>query len=491
MTQIAEYDVVSGVPTLSRTFGYGYQAHQHYLTSFAGTGMGTRDWTYDGIGNRTSEQVAEVAPQPYNYVKNGTGKGPGGGNTPLLKNIAETTATYTYNAAGALAAMQRASGSVTFALGVLDDERLGSVSRSTGESSSFSYDGRSFLRSADEASTGGYSRPTYSSAGVVHHLERRDSTASPVENVWYVYLAGRPVAQYTEVAGGASQWTYLTVDHLGTPLLATDASGSAVWQGPLDPFGADPLRDTPSGALEAGLRLRLPGQWEDEIWQDATLGADVYYNVHRWYEMGTGRYTRVDPLGLEGGLNLFGYAQGNPLFLIDVLGLDTAQVCCRPIHPAAAIRWVNVAIGLVEALIPQTRDLIPLARHCYIRQVDDAGKTVQTWGLLNKSGLAKARRGDDADKGYTPRNGECGAPICFSEEMGRCLDTKTWEYATRKYPVFAGGVTPGWPFDSTAAPNSNSFAQVVSSSCGVNEPGFVSERETPGWFYWRLAQRGR
>jgi uncharacterized protein RhaS with RHS repeats len=31
-------------------------------------------------------------------------------------------------------------------------------------------------------------------------------------------------------------------------------------------------------------------------------GRGVYYNVHRWYERGTGRYTRPDPIGLAGRL---------------------------------------------------------------------------------------------------------------------------------------------------------------------------------------------
>jgi hypothetical protein len=65
-----------------------------------------------------------------------------------------------------------------------------------------------------------------------------------------------------------------------------------------EPFGMDWQAGTGAGASENGVFLRLPGQWVDTTWEAATLGAEIYYNVARWYEPQTGRYTRVDPLGL-------------------------------------------------------------------------------------------------------------------------------------------------------------------------------------------------
>jgi uncharacterized protein RhaS with RHS repeats len=54
------------------------------------------------------------------------------------------------------------------------------------------------------------------------------------------------------------------------------------------------------------------------------LGAEVYYNVHRWYEHGVGRYGRVDPLGLGAGLaNTFLYTAANPVVALDPQGLKT------------------------------------------------------------------------------------------------------------------------------------------------------------------------
>jgi RHS repeat-associated protein len=121
-------------------------------------------------------------------------------------------------------------------------------------------------------------------------------------------------------------------DHLGTPRLMTDGTNQVVWQWPYSAFG----NNRPTGVLEVttnpyhattidpemlkatppavSLDLRFPGQMVDGE-------TGTFYNYHRSYLAGQGRYTQSDPIGLDGGLNRYGYVGGNPLSDVDSLGL--------------------------------------------------------------------------------------------------------------------------------------------------------------------------
>lgn len=60
--------------------------------------------------------------------------------------------------------------------------------------------------------------------------------------------------------------------------------------------------------------LRFPGQYFDAITKQ-------HYNLNRYYNPELGRYMEADPIGLEGGLNLYAYAGSNPVMNTDPSGL--------------------------------------------------------------------------------------------------------------------------------------------------------------------------
>jgi RHS repeat-associated protein len=45
------------------------------------------------------------------------------------------------------------------------------------------------------------------------------------------------------------------------------------------------------------------------------------YKRNRYYDPGTGQFTQQDPIGIAGGLNLYGYANGDPINFSDPFGL--------------------------------------------------------------------------------------------------------------------------------------------------------------------------
>ncbi|HSL81643.1 MAG TPA: RHS repeat-associated core domain-containing protein, partial [Thermoanaerobaculia bacterium] len=325
----ARFTAGSGdLPPLS-TRTYAYQAPQYFLTAADGP-WGTLDWSYDKIGNRLSEVRDGGSADGYQYLANGSG-----GNTPVLDVVnlgVGGTRDYTWGGAGHLEEVAAGANLIDFASDA--EGRLSTTVRAAADvSASYSYDGRSYLTRATETTgdppaEAASVEAVYDSQGLLHALRRRPSPTYPEELVVHLYLAGRPVGQVAIGGAGTETWTYLTTDHLGTPLLATDDTGVLTWESSFEPFGRDFDQGTPASALENGIYLRLPGQWEDTSWQEATSGAGLFQNVHRWYLPGVGRYIRVDPLGLFDGPNPYLYAFANPTGVIDPLGL-AVLVCSR------------------------------------------------------------------------------------------------------------------------------------------------------------------
>jgi RHS repeat-associated protein len=305
---------------------YGYQDHQYFLTRGNGP-WGPRAWSYDKIGNRLTE-TRGTATDTYSYLTNGTG-----GNTPQIDQILPRTGPvmpYRYDEVGNLLE----NGITTFTYG--EDRRLARLGKPGGPT--FTFDGRGYLSRSKAPLPATYftddTVPTYSSEGLLLHRHARrnvlsGTTVSSVRdsNLYIFYFAGRPVATLDKVTEGppvlefTATWalSYLTVDHLGTPILVTNPSGAQIWQGGFEPFGAD-YNSVPT-------ILRFPGQWSDTIWDGGGDGG-LYYNVHRWYEARQGRYTQPDPLGINGGgNNLYLYAGADPLQHVDPNGLFIPRPC--------------------------------------------------------------------------------------------------------------------------------------------------------------------
>jgi hypothetical protein len=193
------------------------------------------------------------------------------------------TRDYAFDAGGYLT--QIAAGANVLDFNFDDAGQLAEVERPAAtEDLTMAYDGRGFLSQADDAVSGGYVKATYSSAGLLHSLERLPTTAGTVERHNVLYFAGRPIAIWKKVGAAAATTTYLVTDHLGTPVYALNQAGTEYWKGGLEPFGRDWQEGTANDMLTKGIFLRFPGQWDDGLFGNATLGADAYYNVHRWFD---------------------------------------------------------------------------------------------------------------------------------------------------------------------------------------------------------------
>ncbi len=138
-----------------------------------------------------------------------------------------------------------------------------------------------------------------------------------------------PLAVATPTGTGGTQIAWVYGDHLGVPLLATDAGGN-------------PL------ALSGFAVQGFPGQRR-------TL-PDLYYNRYRDYDPTTGRYIQADPIGLTGGPSPYSYAMNNPLRYTDPTGefvpvVVAAAAFCGA-NPAACV-WAAAGVSAIGVAVYQ------------------------------------------------------------------------------------------------------------------------------------------
>jgi RHS repeat-associated protein len=122
-------------------------------------------------------------------------------------------------------------------------------------------------------------------------------------------------------------------NYLGAVHQLTDINGTIVWEAVYQPFGETVIN---AGSTVVN-NWRMPGQYFD-----AETG--LHYNYFRYYDAATGRYLTPDPIGLEGGINLYAYSLDNPVLFIDPYGLDIRT-------PKWAVKgFINNGKGLVSSV---------------------------------------------------------------------------------------------------------------------------------------------
>ncbi len=135
---------------------------------------------------------------------------------------------------------------------------------------------------------------------------------TPGQSSLYIYEPGSyaPLARVDQNEGEPEQKLYyFHTDQIGTPLEMTDVDGHIVWQATYKAWGE--VETLAVNAVEQNLRFQ--GQYFDEE-------TGLHYNTFRYYDPEIGRFITQDPIGIDGGVNLYRYAT-NPIAWIDPKGL--------------------------------------------------------------------------------------------------------------------------------------------------------------------------
>ncbi|EDW6542793.1 RHS repeat protein [Salmonella enterica subsp. enterica] len=120
-------------------------------------------------------------------------------------------------------------------------------------------------------------------------------------------------------------------DHRGLPLALISPEGETAWSAEYDEWGNLLNEDNPQSLKQL---IRLPGQQYDDE-------SGLYYNRNRYYDPLQGRYITQDPIGLNGGWNLYSYPL-NPVQRGDPLGLAVDAIPWDAANP-------SMGVGLASA----------------------------------------------------------------------------------------------------------------------------------------------
>ena len=309
---------------------YGYDANSN-IESLQGGIFGDLLYGYDELDRLTQEeQAARRQAYAYDAVGNRVGKTV----TPLTNGQAQNSTSITLSYAtnsnrltqiDGQAVSSDAAGNLTKDRATRELEydpqgRLAKVKISGSQVAEYRYN--ALGQRTHKLTSGGVTTFLYGPDGQLLGETRYDAAGVKLSSQYYLWLDSLPIGglALTYNANGAvasSTRFYLHADHLNTPRLATNQAGEEIWRWASDAFGEGDAISAPNSGLQA-INLRFPGQYFDSE-------SGLHYNYFRDYDPETGRYVESDPIGLAGGVNTFGYVEGNPLVKTDPLGLWVVQ----------------------------------------------------------------------------------------------------------------------------------------------------------------------
>jgi RHS repeat-associated protein len=104
-------------------------------------------------------------------------------------------------------------------------------------------------------------------------------------------------------------------NHLGSASLELNDMGEIISYEEYHPFGTTAYQAVNKNIKVAAKRYRYTGMERDEE-------TGLAYHSARYYLPWLGRWLSADPIGIEGGMNLYRYSSNNPVKLSDPSGLD-------------------------------------------------------------------------------------------------------------------------------------------------------------------------
>ncbi|SAC65120.1 Rhs family protein [Enterobacter hormaechei] len=179
--------------------------------------------------------------------------------------------------------------------------------------------------------------------------------------------AWSPLARVDHLRDQSSGEIYwFNTDLNGAPLEVTDERSAVRWSGQYGSFGE--VRHQSEGFSRLVNRTAMAHQPLRYAGQYADGETGLHYNLFRYYDPQVGRFIVQDPIGLNGGWNLYQYAP-NPLGWIDPLGLKCSHSSKNPkeFHAVVNEKWGHKMTASEMREVQKTIDNIKLNRPAFPR----------------------------------------------------------------------------------------------------------------------------
>lgn len=237
-----------------------------------------------------------------------------------------------------------AEGGVSVSLAYAADGTLTSVQKSA-STASYGYDALGNRIAAD----GKYWIPDYADA-LKRPLVECDAAGAVLR--YYIWADGRLLG----FVGANGSLSVAHCDDYGSVIAICQCDGTVLYKANFGPHGEDygltGSSPTPFTWL-GGYGVRKIGDWEG-------FGI-VYMTRYRLYSTLQQRFLASDPMGLEGGLNLYAYANGNPVAYIDPLGLCAGwQDAFANFRGAAGNYFANASVSPFDGVHSGSGSLGPI-----------------------------------------------------------------------------------------------------------------------------------
>ncbi len=165
-------------------------------------------------------------------------------------------------------------------------------------------------------------------------LMETDTNGAPVR--YYVWGGGRLLAAID--ADGTTRFAH--ADETGNIVALTAVDGSVLFTAAYGPYG-EPWGTTGTNVT--------PFAWLGNHGVFQAGGTTLYLTRHRAYDTTMKRWLSQDPMGIAGGVNLYGYGNGNPLAYIDPLGLWSWSQTFGVVRAVGGVFETIAGIGLGAA----------------------------------------------------------------------------------------------------------------------------------------------